>query len=83
VWFNKLINLGNFINGFTNQSIRKILYPNNSYDKKIRNKVTRILAKLRSHKLIKKIPHSFKYTTTTKGIKIITGILEIKTINLV
>ena len=81
--FSAIINLGNFINGFTNQSIRKILFPNNSFDKKIRNKVTRILSKLRSHRLIKKIPHSFKYTTTTKGIKIITGILEIKTINLV
>jgi hypothetical protein len=78
--FSAIINLGNFINGFTNKSIRKMLFLNDFSDKKIRNKVTRILAKLRSHKLIKKIPHSFKYTPTTKGIKIITGILEIKNI---
>ena len=51
-------------------------------DKKIRNKVTRILAKLRAHKIIKKIPHSFKYSVTKLGIKILSGVLQIKRIEL-
>jgi hypothetical protein len=77
--FSAIISSGNFINGFNNESIRKVLFPKTTHDKKIRNKVTRTFSKLRSHKLIKKIPHSFRYTVTAKGIKIITGILEIKT----
>ena len=76
--FSAIISLGNFINGFNNESIRKVLFPKIVYDKKTRNKVTRIFSKLRSHKIIKKIPCSFRYTVTSKGIEIITGILEIK-----
>jgi len=73
----------NYINGFTNASIRKSLFPKEvANDKKIRNKTTRIIAKLRAHKLISKIPHSFRYKVTPKGIKIMSSVLAIKNIAL-
>jgi hypothetical protein len=80
--FTCVMSASNFINGLTNESIRKALFGKTSQDKKIRNKVTRILAKLRTHKIIKKIPHSFRYSITKFGIKIITGVLQIKKIEL-
>lgn len=73
----------NHINGFTNASIRKFLFPEAAAnDKKIRNKTTRIIAKLRAHKLISKIPHSFRYKVTPKGIRIISSVLAVKNIAL-
>ena len=80
--FKSIMNAGNFINGFTNKSIRNQLFKIETDSKKIRNKVTRLLSKLRHHKIIKKIPRSFRYSVTTKGIKIISGILDIKSIEL-
>ncbi|GAB6275297.1 MAG: hypothetical protein STSR0004_21620 [Peptococcaceae bacterium] len=73
----------NHINGFTNASIRKSIFPGvASGDKKIRNKTTRIIAKLRAHKLISKIPHSFRYKVTSKGIRIMASVLAVKNITL-
>ena len=40
--------------------------------------MTRLLAKLRAHKLIAKIPHSFKYRVTPKGIKLMSAALAAK-----
>lgn len=67
------------LNRFTNASVRKKIFPNASVDdKKVRNKTTRLLAKLRAHKLIAKIPHSFKYRITPKGIKLMSAALATK-----
>jgi hypothetical protein len=77
--FCAVLNGGNHINGFTNAVIRKLIFPTASDDDiKIRNKTTRILAKLKSHGLISKIPRSFRYKITAKGIRIITATLSIK-----
>ena len=62
------------INGFNNKMIRKNLY-SNSEDKKIINKVTRTLSKLKAHGIIKKVPRKNKYYLTTNGRKIINSIL--------
>ena len=62
------------INGFNNKMIRKNLY-SNSEDKKIINKVTRILSKLKAHGIIKKVPRKNKYYLTTSGRNIISSIL--------
>jgi hypothetical protein len=67
----------NHINGFTNKSIRPAIFKN-SDDKKIKNKVTRILAKLRAHGLIAKIPRTFSYRVSDKGIRVIYAMLKIK-----
>ena len=70
---------GNHINGFTNASLRKLVFQDANADNiKIRNKTTRIIAKLRAHKLISKIPHSFKYKVTPKGIKLMSATLSVK-----
>lgn len=77
--FTAIMDGRNHINGFTNASIRKKIFPNApADDKKIRNKTTRLLAKLRAHKLIAKIPHSFKYRVTPKGIKLMSAALSVK-----
>jgi hypothetical protein len=77
--FTAIMDGRNHINGFTNASIRKKIFPNSSADdKKVRNKTTRLLAKLRAHKLIAKIPHSFKYRVTSKGIMLMSAALAAK-----
>lgn len=62
------------INGFNNKFIRRNLY-NNSEDKKLINKTTRTLSKLKAHGIIKKVARKNKYYLTTDGRKIITSIL--------
>ena len=66
------------INGFANKDIRQIIYPNSFDDTKIRNKTTRLLAKLRAHGLIRKAPRSFKYYVSKKGRRIMAGVLYLK-----
>lgn len=62
------------INGFTNKMIRKELYKD--YDsKKIINKVTRLLAKLKVHGIIKKVTKKNKYYLTSNGRKLIDNLL--------
>ncbi|NLF47878.1 MAG: hypothetical protein GX578_06085 [Clostridiales bacterium] len=81
--FLAVMDAGNHINGFTNASIRKFLFLDATMeDKKIMNKTTRIIAKLRAHKLIAKIPHSFRYKVTVKGIRIMSAALAVKNIKL-
>lgn len=62
------------INGFNNKMIRKNVFIN-SEDKKIINKTTRLLSKLRAHGIIKKVVRKNKYYLTTDGRKIINSIL--------
>lgn len=77
--FLAVMNGANHINGFTNKDIRIQLFPSaDADDKTVRNKTTRTLSKLRAHKLISKVPYSFKYKASKKGIKIMTAILRIK-----
>jgi hypothetical protein len=77
--FGAVFNGGNHINGFTNASIRKVIFPNASDDdKRVRNKTTRILAKLKAFGLISKVPRSFRYKITAKGVRLITATLSIK-----
>jgi hypothetical protein len=77
--FCAVFNGGNHINGFTNASIRKAIFPNTAKDdERVRNKVTRTLAKLKAFGLIAKIPRSFRYKITPKGIRVISAALSIK-----
>ena len=64
------------IRGFTNKDIRDILYPQNPSDKKSRGKMSRTLYKLRTHGLIRKIPHSRKYLVTDKGRRVMGALIE-------
>ena len=77
--FLAVMNGANHINGFTNASIRRELFPGTALDdKRVMNKTTRIIAKLRAHKLIAKIPRSFRYKVTPKGIRIMSAALAVK-----
>ena len=62
----KAISSGDFlINGFTNKDIRQLVY--SCDEERIRNKTTRLLSKLKSHKLIKKVYKKNKYYLTDQG----------------
>lgn len=71
----------NALNGFRNKDLRRHLYPEaaEDIDKALRNKlsgrVTRRLALLRAHALIRKVPRTNRYVLTPKGQKISTAIL--------
>lgn len=54
--------------------IRKNIFDNRE-DKKIINKTTRLLSKLKAHEIIKKVARKNKYYLTTNGRKIINSIL--------
>ena len=71
------------VNGITNKNLRCRIFKDDDIDSlKIRNKTTRLLNKLRSHGIIKKVNHSSKYYLTSKGRKIINSILLFKNIDL-
>ena len=75
---------GDFIvNGITNKSLRCRIFKDEDINSiKIRNKTTRLLNKLKSHGIIKKVNHSSKYYLTSKGRKITNSILLFKNIDL-
>ena len=78
----KILSNGSYmINGFRNSDIKYALYGERKDIEsiKVRNRVTRLLAKLRAHKLIKKVPNGLKYYVTEKGRKIISQVLYFKT----
>jgi len=69
----------NLIKGFSNADIRGVIYPGHVQDNHRRvGKTTRLLAKMRAHGLIAKIPHTFRYKPTVNGIRIMSAILRVK-----
>jgi len=62
------------INGFNNKLLRRKVFPD-SDSKKTVGKTTRLLSKLKAHKMIKKVPRRNRYYLTINGRKIITSIL--------
>jgi len=71
--FNILADAGLLINGFTNKIIRSRYFKDEEdfNSKKIRNKTTRLIDKLRKHGIIKKVGSASKYYVTENGRKII------------
>jgi len=74
------INRGEFaINGLRNRDLAAILYPHarTSEDAKRRaaSHVTRCLRLLRAHGVLRKVPHTHRYTLTERGRTIATAIL--------
>lgn len=66
------------IRGFTNRDIRRRLFPNEPDTPQSCGKVSRVFAKLRSHGLIRKIPHSRRYMVSDKGHRIMGALIETK-----
>ena len=81
----EVINSGAFsIRGFTNRVIRGFLIEFGVFQKatlsykQLSNKVTRLIAKLRAHKLITKIQNTARYRVSHLGAQIISQILLFK-----
>jgi len=63
------------INGFNNKLLRHKIFNGDADSKRNINKTTRLIAKLKAHKLIKKVPKKNRYYVTANGRKIINSIL--------
>ena len=61
------------ISGFNNKLLRKKLYEDSGNQKNI-NRMTRTLAKLRNHEIIKKVARKNNYYLTAKGRRITTSL---------
>jgi hypothetical protein len=67
------------IRGFTNADIRNALWKKEDACLAInRNRMTRVLAKLRAHGLVKKIPRSLRYLVTDKGRRIMSALIQVR-----
>lgn len=56
------------IRGFTNKELRHAICKQNPDTKQEHGRMSRTLAKLRAHGLIRKIPHSRRYMVSDKGV---------------
>ena len=62
------------INGFNNKLLRQKIFTDSDSKPNI-SRTTRLISKLRAHRLIKKVPKSNRYYLTTNGRKVINSIL--------
>ena len=76
---------------FSNKMLRQLLQEKKLFQidnddplavKKLSGKITRLIAKLRAHKIIRKVSHSFKYTLTKTGRLICYNVLKFKKMDL-
>ena len=66
------------LSGFRNRDLRAALYPakaNAVEQRRQSGRVTRALARLRAHGLVKKVSSSYRYQLTTAGRQIVTALL--------
>jgi hypothetical protein len=66
------------VSGFRNRDLRAALYPNRAdllEHRRQAGRLTRALARLRAHGIIKKITGTYRYHLTTQGRQIITALL--------
>jgi hypothetical protein len=77
--FTELANAAFIIRGFSNFDLRHALWPPDKADRPFcRNKTSRLIAKLRAHKLVRKIPRSRRYLLSDKGRRVISALIDIK-----
>jgi hypothetical protein len=87
--FNAILNGAFKIRGFKNKDLRFILEDMGTFAKEKHNnikilsgRITRLIAKLRAHKLVYKLPKTCKYRVTKSGEEIIARILLFKKLDL-
>ena len=72
-------------NGLRNRDLRSLLYSQPSKDPRAQKRqsaaISRKLAMLRAHGLIRKVPHTHRYTLTEFGQQTITAILAAQNAN--
>lgn len=83
----KAVNDGRFfINGFRNRDLQSSFYQQTSSSEKEKRRrsarVSRLIRLLRAHRLVKRVPHTYRYLLTPKGTEIITAILSMRKISL-
>lgn len=66
------------IRGFTNREIRRSICTGNPDTARERGRMSRELAKLRAHGLIRRIPHSRRYLVSDKGRRVMGALIETK-----
>jgi hypothetical protein len=75
----RLINRGEWmVSGFRNRDVRAALYPAQSdlaQQRRQAGRVTRALARLRAHGIIKKVGATYRYQLTVQGRRIVTALL--------
>ena len=75
----QLISRGEWlIGGFRNRDVRAALYPGKADDREVRRqsgRITRALARLRAHGIIKKVQGTYRYQLTRTGRQIVTALL--------
>jgi hypothetical protein len=75
----QLISRGEWlIGGFRNRDVRAALYPGKADDREVRRqsgRITRALARLRAHGIIKKVQSTYRYQLTRTGRQIVTALL--------
>jgi hypothetical protein len=73
------------INGFRNRDIRALLYPSEARTKRERTRrtarVSRLLAMLRAHRLIRKIPHTHRYQVTARGREVFDTVIRLNSVS--
>ena len=72
------------LSGFRNRDVRAALHPGQADAPEIRRqsaRVTRALARLRAHGIIKKVRGSYRYQLTTPGRQIVTALLAARQAN--
>ena len=66
------------IRGFTNREIRHSIVKGDPDSAKVKGQISRELAKLRAHGLIRKVPHSRRYLVSGKGRRVMGALIESK-----
>lgn len=87
--FNAILHGSFKIRGFKNKELRFLLielgvYSRNELNniRKLSGKISRLIAKLRAHKIVTKLPNTFRYRVTKNGEEVIARILMFKKIDL-
>jgi hypothetical protein len=80
------VNRGEFVlNGFRNRDLRSLLFKGKASDEELKRRsaaITRKLALLRAHGLIKKVSGTHRYVLTAKGSTTITALLAARQANI-
>jgi hypothetical protein len=74
------------INGFRNRDLQQLLFEFPAQSQKEQRsrsgKISRLVRLLRAHRLVRRVPHTYRYLLTTRGTQILTAILSMRTISL-
>jgi hypothetical protein len=66
-----------FLNGFTNRLVCASLYPGCRLDRRLSNRVGRLLKRLHVHGLLAKVPRSRRWRISESGLRLMSSILDV------